>query len=288
MGRFEMALAHMEQALALFGTDAERPLGHRHGYDGRVVSLIYSGHALLHLGYPDRARARCLEGLSEARAISHPRTLVFALGQTGLHFQFADDLPAHASLLDEAIDYAAEQGYLPWLASCQVQRGYLAVLGGGADAGLAEMEEGLREWRQSNVRLLVPTHLILLAKAHAILQQWDLALDHVSQSLALIAETGERVNESEALRLTGVLLLARNAGDAGDAESSLVKAIDVAREQNARWSELRAALDLARLWAKAGERHKARDLLFPVYDWFTEGFDTPDLVDAKALLEALA
>ena len=118
----------------------------------------------------------------------------------------------------------------------------------------------------------------------------NFVFSHAAIGLGEIAHAQKQCTGKSVVKpwITGVLLLARNAGDAGDAESSLVTAIDVAREQNARWSELRAAMGLARLWAKAGERHKARDLLFPVYDWFTEGFDTPDLKDAKALLDALA
>ena len=288
MGKFEMALSHMEQALSLFGPDAARPLGHRSSYDARIVALIYSAGALLHLGYPDRARSRCLEGLSEARTIAHPPSLVWALGQTALFFQFADDLIPQAGLLDEAFNYAADQVVPHWLAFCEVQRGYLAVLDGRADAGFAEMRKGLQGWRQSDVRLVVPTHLILIAKAHAALRQWDDALANVVQALALISETGESVNESEANRLKGVLLLARNVGDTADAEACLLTAIDVARGQKAKWPELRAATDLARLWAKGGERQRARDLIFPVYDWFTEGFETADLIKAKSLLDELS
>jgi len=283
-GRFESAAAHMQHALSLFDTSMERPIGHRFGYDARVVSLVYCAHALLHLGYPDRASALCQEALSEARSISHPSSLVFALGQTSNFFQYADDLEAHAEHFDETIETAVEQAMAPWETIGRLYRGYLAVLDGHAEAGLAEMQDGFEKWLRPGNKLFVSLFFLVFAKAHAALDEIDKAMDYLSQALALIEETGEGLFETEAHRFAGEMLLAGPTPDAEAAERRFQTAIKIARHQKAKWPEIRAATDLARLWGEQGKPRQGADLLRPVLDWFTEGFDTKELKKARAVL----
>lgn len=172
-------------------------------------------------------------------------------------------------------------------ASGLVERGYLRVLLDETEAGLEEMQQGLREWRAPGFKTIAPLHLNQLAKAYAALRQPEMGLKYLAEALAMIEETGERWHEAEAHRLNGELLLSLPTAATGAAESAFRKAIEVARCQQAKWPELRAARGLARLWEGQGERQMALDLLAPVYGWFTEGFDTPDMVEAKALLDEL-
>ena len=135
---------------------------------------------------------------------------------------------------------------------------------------------------------MVPLQLLELAKAHSALQEWTDALSLVAQALGMMDDTGERICESVGRRLRATLSLAGNHGGTLEAQTDLLEAIEVARCQGARWLEIRAACDLARLWGETGDRHKALDLLAPTYDQFTEGFNTSYLKDAKALLDELA
>jgi predicted ATPase len=286
-GQAAVALPHLRRGLSLYDADVHRSLIRWWSYDARVFFLCYLGYAEFHLGHLDHARAHYEDAVKEARHLSHTPSLGYALGQMGWFLQVNDDLPAHAELIEESLALSLTQGFSAFRATGLIERGYLRVLSGRAEAGLEEMQRGLREWRDLGFKVTVPLHLTQLAKAHALLRQPETALEYLDEALATIEETGERWHEAEAHRLRGELLLSLPTAETGVAESSFRKAIDVARRQQAKWPELRAAASLARLWAGQGEREKAQDLLAPIYGWFTEGFDTPDLIEAKALLEAL-
>lgn len=150
------------------------------------------------------------------------------------------------------------------------------------------MQRGLDGWQTAGVKLTVPVHLVQLAKANMILGELETGLEHLADALTMIDETDERWYQPEVYRLRGTILLALSRLNAPEAENCFHAAIDVARSQNGKWPKLRAATSLARLWGEQGERQKAYDLLAPVYGWFTEGFDTRDLKDARALLDQLA
>ena len=286
-GQAAMALPHLRRGFSLYDADVHRPLVRWWSYDARVFFLCHLGHALLHLGHPDQARAHLEEAVKEARSLSHTPSLGFALRQMGWFLQVNDDLPAHAELVEELLDLSLAHGFSAFRAQGFVERGYLGVLSGQAEAGLEEMQRGLREWRDLGLKLTVPLHLTQLAKAYAALHQPETGLEYLAEALTIIEETGERWHEAEAHRLSGELLLSLPTADTYAAESSFRKAIEVARSQQAKWPELRAARSLARLWADQGKLADAHDLLAPVYAWFTEGFDTADLKDAKALLDEL-
>ena len=149
------------------------------------------------------------------------------------------------------------------------------------------MRDGLGEYKDMGFRMFLPRHLSMLATACYKAGETEEGLRAVDEALAVIEATSERQYEAELLRLKGELLLAGRQPNTGEAEACFLKAIDVARHQSAKTWELRAATSLARLWCDNGRHAEARDLLSPVYNWFTEGFDLPDLRDAQALLDEL-
>ena len=181
------------------------------------------------------------------------------------------------------IDSAQERGLAMVAAVGRIMRGAARAMLDPRDEFVAEIREALSAYRSTGARFQGTHHLILVAHALAARGHHDEGLAALREAGVLADETGERYVQAEIHRLEGVLLLAKNGS--AEAEACYLKALDVARAQQARSLELRAACDLARLWAEQGRRNEARDLLAPVYGWFTEGFDTTDLKEAKALLD---
>jgi len=168
-----------------------------------------------------------------------------------------------------------------------VLRGSTLVHQGQAKEGIEQITEGLRTYRATGAALGRPFFLALLAEAHGTMGRPEAGLTALAEALTLVDKTGERHYEAEIYRLKGELLLQRPSNNATEAETCFHHALDLARNQQAKSWELRAATSLARLWYQQGKRQEAHDLLAPVYHWFTEGFDTADLQEAKALLDAL-
>ena len=193
------------------------------------------------------------------------------------------------------IALATEQGFALWVAGGMTMRGWAlteryAAPGAGRGRGeesIAEIQRGLAGWSATGAKVFRPYGLTLLAEAYAHVGQHEAGLTRLAEGLAVVDETGERRWEVELCRLKGELLLARSVEHATEAETCLLQALDIARRQQAKSWELRAAMSLARLWQQQGKRTEAYELLAPVYGWFTEGFDTADLQEAKALLDAL-
>ena len=184
---------------------------------------------------------------------------------------------------------STEQGFAYWPGVAMAMKGWVLAERGQGEAGIAELRSAMATIRAIGTAAELPWYLALLAGAHAIVGQTAEGLDAIAEALALVASTNERFYEAEIYRVKGELLLKHGGSNtAAEAESCFRQALDIARVQSAKSWELRAATSLARLWRDQGKRAEARDLLAPVYGWFTEGFDTPDLKDAKALLDALA
>ena len=286
LGRFIPARAHLEQAIALYDPDRHRSLALFYGYDARVVSQCYLVKTLFVLGHADQALALCREALKEARELA-PGSLAFALNYASYLHQFRREREAVGRWADELVPLAEDQGFPYWLAAGKLLRGWAITEGGDLESGLAMMRDGLAGWRATEAELYMPYNLALLAEAHATAGQPAEALGLVTEALGWSQRTGEHWFEAEQHRLKGELLRLRSDGHEAEAEECLRQALDVARAQRATSWELRAAVSLARLWRDQGRRDEARALLAPVYGWFTEGFDTPDLKEAKALLDEL-
>jgi predicted ATPase len=202
-----------------------------------------------------------------------------------LHHFRRDDIATHASA-EAVIALATEQGFTMWSAHGTFLRGWSRSVQGQA-AGLAEMRQGLAAYQATGQRLMISYSLSLSAITAG--QAWGTKAEEqeLTEALAVVSHTGERWVEAELYRLKGQLLLQQSSDNFTEAEACFHHALDIARNQQAKSFELRTATSLARLWQQQGKHQEAHDLLAPVYQWFTEGFDTVDLQEAKALLEVL-
>ena len=240
------------------------------------------------LGYVDRARLHRDEALAEARRLS-PNTLAFALGEAWYGDWAIEGVKSAPMMLRSATEVLAisnRQGFPLALGIGKIMRGWCLGAAGRSEEGLPLLLEGIEMRRATGANLLIPFYLIALAEAYGMAAQPEEGLDRLAEAAKLIETTQERWIEPEIHRLRGTLLLSMH--EQTEAEDSYRHALAVAQEQSAKFWELRAALDLARLWRDQGKHNKARNLLAPIYDWFTEGFDTPFLQDAKTLLGQLA
>jgi predicted ATPase len=285
LGRLVESRAHLERALALYDPVRDRNSRFVYAVDSRMVSLLWLAHALLALGYPEQARVRQGEALASARELAHPNTIAYALlGGSTLH-QLLRDQRGVREQAEPLIALATEQGFPLYLAAGTVVRGWVLADGGRAQDGIAAIRRGLADYRATGAELYSPYFLALLADAHGRADQAATGLSLVADALGGVERTGVRWIEAELQRLRGELLLALPEPDQHEAEACFGQALAVAREQDARMWELRAATSLGRLWRDQGKRAEARDLLAPIHGWFSEGSDTPDLQRAKALLD---
>ena len=220
------------------------------------------------------------------RDLSHPHSLVFALYLVASLHQLRRDVPATYEWAEAMIALSREQLFPYWLAVGRITRGWALANDGQGGEGIEEISQGLAAYQATGAELGRPWFLALLAEACGKAGQAEEGLHVVAQALAAY-HIGEGFFEAERYRLKGELLLARSLENQTVAETCLHQALDSARRQQAKWLELRAATSLSRLWQHQGKRDTARQLLEPIYGWFTEGFDTTDLQEARALLEEL-
>jgi predicted ATPase len=239
------------------------------------------------LGYPDQALAHTHDGLALATELAHPFSSAAALNGAVLLYQFRREGQEASDHADAAITLSTEQGFALYLAMGTIMRGWAVTTQGQDEEGLRQLRHGLTAWRASGAESFVPYYLSLLAEGHARLGQVEAGLAVLQEGWEVMERTGEHVWHAEMSRLKGTLLLQQQGQVQAEAEACFQQAIAVAQQQRAKSWELRAATSLARLWQSQGKTVEARQLLAPVYDWFTEGFDTADLQEAKTLLEEL-
>jgi class 3 adenylate cyclase/tetratricopeptide (TPR) repeat protein len=286
LGKFVESRACSQHALSLwdpmFRDSAPSP------DDRYAADLIHLYRTLLYLGYVDQARLRRHEALAEARQLS-PFTYAFQLLQAWFGDWAREGAKSAEVMLpsaDEVLAISSEHGFTLFLGGGKVMRAWcLGVLGESAQS-IPLLVEGIAICRATGCNLLMPFFLTTLAEIHGLAGQPEEGLNRLAEAAELAETTQERWAEAEIHRLRGTLLLYMS--DHVAAEKSYLRAIEVARRQSAKFWELRAATSLARLWRDQSKRTEARDLLAPIYGWFTEGFDTPVLQDAKALLDQLA
>jgi tetratricopeptide (TPR) repeat protein len=289
LGRFADAAAALTEGIAIDDAVAawEDP-AHllRHTERAGVVCRLYSAWALWFLGFPDRALERVEAGLALSQRLAHPHSVAFALTWAGLLHNFRREFAAAHRRADAAIGIAREYGLAEWLAEATLCRGFASIGLGQEAEGIVQLYAGLAGSGETGAHLLDTQWLGFIAEAYAQAGRFDEALTALDRAAATTAAaTGECHYQAELHRLRGGVLA--KTGDDAEAASWLQQAIDTARSQQAKSLELRAATSLARLWSEQGKRAQARDLLAPVYGWFTEGFGTADLKDAKALLDEL-
>jgi class 3 adenylate cyclase/predicted ATPase len=285
LGEFTAARALYEQGHALLDP-AHRPANAGLAAENPWhVLLVYQAATLTYLGFIDQGRARMNEALADARRLGHVHSLVFTLAHV-CWIEWAASSPREAQQhAAELVALASEHGFPLWLGWGIVHRGWSLAALGQAQEGVSLLTEGLSVERATGGITWMPWALTLLAEAHAKLDQLVEATNCLAEAGQIVERTDERYSEAELHRLRGDVMSA--SGDQAAAEQNYYQALAVAKRQSAKVFELRAATSLARLWREQGKHAEARDLLGSVYDWFTEGFDTRDLKEAKALLDEL-
>ncbi len=286
-GDFAEARAHLGQGIALYDPAEHRPLATRFGEDQRVANLCFQSCFLWMLGYPEAAVADIDHALNDAREIGQAASLMFALSFASFHHVHCGNYVAASAEADELV-VLHEQSSLYWKTCGTLNQGCVLAANGKTLDAVQLLISGITAWRSSGTTLFMPWFLSNLARAHAELGQSDDAWRCIGEALTAIETTKERWHEAEVNRTAGEIALKSPQPDAAKAEAYFEHALAVAREQQAKSWEPRAAMSLARLWRSQGKPQQARELLAPVYGWFTEGFDTLDLKEAKSLLDELA
>ena len=287
-GDFAEGRAHYDQAIALYDPAEHRPLATRLGVDIRVAILSNRSMGLWPLGYPDTALADAEQALNYAREVGQAPRLMFACFTHRLPTSLCANYAVAKALADELVALADEKGAMFWKAGgIALQGSRLSQIGQAADA-IHTTASGITAWRSTGLAVFVPWWLSCLARAYAELGNFDDARRCIGEAMGAMETTKERWCEAEVNRIAGEVALLSPQPDATKAEEYFERALGVASQQQAKSWELRAAMSLARLWRDQGKVSEARELLAPVYGWFTEGFDTRDLKEAKALLEQLA
>jgi predicted ATPase len=285
LGEMALGREHIEQGIALYNAQE----AHFHIYafpheqDLKAFCLVYAAWSSWCLGYPDQALQQTQELLTLPEHQSRPYSLAAALTWTIRVHQCRRDIEAVQQVAEAIMALGAEHGFPYITAQGAIFQGAVLVDQGREAEGLVQMRQGIDTYRKTGSKVRA-YFLALLAEAYGEAGEAEAGLGVLAEALAHVAKTGERQYEAELHRLQGELLLSRSVNHQTEAEAHFQHALDVACRQQAKSWELRAATSLARLWRSQGKRQAARDLLAPVYAWFTEGFDTPDLKDAKALL----
>jgi len=289
LGEFAQAREHCEQGLALCDPQQRRSHVFLYGNDTGILGIVIEGLALWHLGYPDQALKRACEGLTLAQELSHPFTLAVALYLTAALHQIRREVQTVQERVEALLGISAERRFALFLAWGTALRGWALAEQGEIEEGIAQMQQGLATWRTMGGKVWLPIPLSFLAEAYGKVGKAEEGLALLTEGLGLVDKNGERCREAELHRLKGKLLLKQSEGETcfRDAETCFRQALEVARRQSAKSWELRVAMSLSHLWQKQGRGEEARKLLQEIYGWFTEGFDTPDLKEAKALLEEL-
>jgi predicted ATPase len=288
IGELTKAREHADQVLTLYDEDKHRHLADILNQDPKTFVGIFAAHWTWMLGYPDQAVRISDDKDEHARRRGHPFDLGFALTFGADLFDYRCDSEALRKRAEEAERLGREHS-MPFLSVCMapIRCGMALIREGKAADGIVPLKAGLAFWDASGGKTYGPYLKSVLAEAMALLGDLDGALRLIDEQIAQIERPGwgERIHYAEILRLKGWIFSLK--GDLQGAEKNYLASLDWARQQQAKSWELRTATSLARLWQGQGKRKKARDLLAPIYNWFTEGFDTKDLIEAKALLNEL-
>jgi len=285
VGENRRALNQLEQGLAL-----RAPKNHAflHGQDFRVCCLSRLSTVLWSMGYPAQASTKSREAIALAREVSHPFSLAYALVFDCLLDQLCGRVQETKEKTEAAMVLSTEHGFPTWAAGASLLHGWALTRLGAIQEGIEEMLRGLRAWQTIGAENARTLFLELLAEVHLRAAQTEEGLALLAEMAAAVQKTGERFREAELHRLKGELLMRSDPSKQVEAEECFRQATDIARRQNAKSLELRAAISLSRLSLSRDRKDEARTALGEIYGWFAEGFETEDLRQAKALLEELS
>jgi predicted ATPase len=310
-GEFVLAHTHLEQGLVLRSNEPQRSVLLIRGADSEVVGIIWLAWSLWILGYPEHALAKSREALHLAQELGHAYTLAVAFFFAALLYQWRREVQSVQEHLDVAILLSKEYGFPRWLTCGTMLQGWVLAEQGDVVQGIEQLQQGLATWRAMGNELALPLYFIMLTEAYGRAARPEEGLRVLAEAQAIATKNAERRFDAELLRLKGELLLLQASASTAPLEAALVaevewegttralplpaaaeiclrQAIDVARQQQAKSLELRATVSLSRLWQAQGRRAEAHHILAEISGWFTEGFETPDLQAAQALLNALA
>ena len=291
LGEFTAALSHLEQGIALYD-----PQQHRSAsvlIDAGITCLNFSAWTLWNLGYPDQALNRSLEAMALTQELSHPFSMAATLIGNCISHALRGEIQATQERAEAAIALSTEQGFPLWLGMGTAMRGWALTEQEQADEGIAQMRQGIATWRTTGADMGVPFMLGTLAEACGKVGRTEEGLTLLSEASAMVCKNEEHGTEPWLYVVKGELLLACVGAincahtNEAEAEDCFQHALELARRQSAKSLELRAATSLSRLWLRQGKKDEARQRLSEIYGWFTEGFDTADLKEAKALLESM-
>jgi predicted ATPase len=288
MGEFGAGRRHLELARELYDPEHHSQSKYLYGQDIGATALSYLCWALWHLGYVDQAAAVAAEAMNRAEALAHPFTLAYTIcharGMMDVFRRCPEDMQSYANIV---ISICTEHDFPFWTAGGRILEGWAIACQGKRDEGIQKLDEGLTAWRKTGARLWLPIFLTLKAEAHAKVGRSDTALKVIEEALAISDDTGERWAVAEVLRIKAGVLCASGRASTNEVEKLLVRSLEIAEHQQALSWQLRTACDLSRLWQERCRNNEALELLQSIYNKFTEGFGTPDLVQAEALLEDL-
>jgi class 3 adenylate cyclase/predicted ATPase len=288
LGALPAARLHAEEAIAHDTPDQRRTPMFQIGQDPGVGCRVCAAWTLSFLGYPEQALARVHDALALAHDLSHPYSLAYAWCMAAIVSKFCRDVPAVYEQAEATIALSTEHGFPWWAALGTSLRGWALAMQGQSEEGMAQIRQGIAAWQAAGAAIAVPFFYTMLAEVADHLGHTEDGIRTLAEAYTLVEQHEERLWEAEVYRLRGVLLLRQPGTPQAEAETWLQRALDVAHRQEAKALELRAAMSLARLWQQQGKRPEAHQLLAGIYGWFTEGFDTPDLKEAKTLLAELA
>ena len=287
LGDLPRARVHIERGMALYDPQQHRSLAFLYGHDPGVCCRGVAALTLWLLGYPEQALQQSHEALTLVHELAHPHSLAVALDHAAWLHLCRREGQVVQERAEAIMTLSTDQGFAQWFASGTIRRGWALAEWGQREEGIAQMRQGLATLQGMNSQRARTHYLALLAEAYGRGREAETGLSVLAEALTTTRQNGEGYYKAELYRLQGTLLLRQTVPDAAHAEACFQQALTIARCQQAKSWELRAAMSLARVWQQQGKRAAAYELLAPLYGWFTEGFDTADLQEAKVLLEEL-